>query len=48
MHELEYGSMVRKAATVAAPLAVAALAVFGGLWGVNALTRKKDEAEVQR
>jgi len=47
-HNLEYSTLARKAATVAAPLAVAALAVFGGLWGVNALTRKKDEAETRR
>jgi len=48
MHNLEYGTMARKAVTVAAPFAVAALAVFGGLWGVNALTRKKDETEARR
>jgi uncharacterized protein (DUF362 family) len=44
----ERPGLAQKAVTVAAPLAVAALAVFGGLWGVNALTRKKDAAETGR
>lgn len=50
MHNLEYGTVARKAATLAAPLAVGALAVFGGLWGVTALARRKkeDAAEARR
>jgi uncharacterized protein (DUF362 family) len=48
MHNLEYGTVARKAATVAAPLAVAALALVGGLLGVSALTRRGHEAESRR
>jgi uncharacterized protein (DUF362 family) len=47
IHAAGHGA-IRKAVDATAPLAVAALAVVGGLWGINALTRKKDEAEVQR
>jgi len=44
----QWERFARKSATAAAPFAVAALAIFGGLWGVNALTRKKDEEEARR
>jgi uncharacterized protein (DUF362 family) len=46
MHNLEYGTMARKVATVAAPVAVAALAVLGGLLGVSALTKRDREHQL--
>ena len=47
-HSLEFGGMARKAANYAAPAAVAALAVLGGLMGAGMWARKSDEAKSRR
>jgi len=43
VHNIEYGSMARKVATVAAPAAVAALAVLGGMVGAGLRSRKRND-----
>ena len=50
VHTLEYGTMARKVVTVAAPAAVAALAVLGGMVGAGLRVAEtgEDEAESRR
>src|SRR4051794_6080411 len=43
VHTLEYGTMARKVVTVAAPAAVAALAVIGGMVGAGLRSRKQEK-----
>jgi uncharacterized protein (DUF362 family) len=43
VHTLEYGSMARKVVTIAAPAAVAALAVLGGMVGAGLRSRKPEK-----
>jgi uncharacterized protein (DUF362 family) len=48
MHNVEYGTVARKVATLAAPAAIVGLAVLGGVFGAGWRGRTKHEAQSRR